>query len=123
MECAMTSTILLIEDEPIIRLSTAAMLEDAGYDVLEAGDASEAMVVLSGHPEIRLVLTDVQMPGVIDGLGLVEIINHDYPAIRSIVTSGRSGPQEARQRGARSFLMKPYTAAAMEAALKEALAA
>jgi two-component system, response regulator PdtaR len=116
-------TILLIEDEAVIRLNSAAMLADAGYDVLEAGDASEALALLSGHPEITLVLTDVQMPGVIDGLMLVEIINQDYPAIRSVVTSGKASWRDARQCGAQSYLPKPYSAEAMEAALKQALAA
>src|SRR5580698_8037145 len=105
-------TILLIEDEAIIRLGTTAMLEDAGYEVMEAGDASEALAILSSHPEIDVVLTDVQMPGVIDGLNLVEIINQDYPAIRCIVTSGKASLGEAKQCGARSYLPKPYSATA-----------
>jgi two-component system, response regulator PdtaR len=112
-----SSTILLTEDEPVIRLGTSAMLEDAGYRVLEAGDASEALVLLSQHPEISLVLTDVQMPGAIDGLALVCIIQADYPKIRSIVTSGRSGSPEARQCGAAKFLPKPYTARTIQAAV------
>lgn len=116
-------TILLIDDEAVIRLSTAAMLEDAGYGVLEAADGSEALALLSSHPEISVVLTDVQMPGAIDGLDLVEIVQQDYPAIKSIVASGRSGLREARQSGAGGFLAKPYTAAAMHEALKKVLAA
>ena len=116
-------TILLIEDEAVIRLGTIAMLEDGGYEVLEAGDASEALAILSGHPEIDVVLTDVEMPGVIDGLSLVEIINQDYPSIRCIVTSGKASLDDARQYGAKFYLPKPYSAATMEAALKDALAA
>ena len=116
-------TVLLIEDEAVIRMRTAAMLEDAGYEVLEASDASEALALLSGHSEIKLVLTDVQMPGVIDGLALVEIIKADYPAVRSIVTSGLASLRQAKQCGAITYLPKPYNAKAMEAALKEAMAA
>src|ERR1700761_7159707 len=74
-------TILLIEDEALIRLGTAAMLEDAGYCVLEAGDADEALSLLASHSEIDVVVTDVQMPGTIDGLVLVEIITREFPGI------------------------------------------
>ena len=118
-----SSTVLLIEDEPLIRLGTSAMLEDAGYQVLEACDASEALIMLSLHPEICVVLTDVQMPGSMNGLELVGIIHIAYPAIKSIVTSGRSGAPEARRCGASAFLSKPYTALTIESAINEALAA
>ena len=117
------ATILLIEDEPIIRLGTSAMLEDAGYQVLEACDASEALVILAHHPEISVVLTDVQMPGRMDGLALVSVISANYPAVKSIVTSARSDLSEARKCGASSFLSKPYTAYTIQAAVRGALAA
>ncbi len=97
------------------------MLEDAGYQVVEACDAREALEMLAAHPEISIVITDVQMPGSMDGLALVDIINVEYPAITTIVTSGRSGLPEARQCGA-SFLPKPYSANSIQAAIKAALA-
>ena len=68
-------------------------------------------------------MTDVQMPGTIDGLVLVEIIKRDFPAIRSIVTSGRSNLSDARKSGAGEFLSKPYSAASIGAAVRKAMAA
>lgn len=110
-------TILLIEDEALIRMSTAAILEDEGYLVLEAASADGAQALLAQHPEIAIVVTDVQMPGSLDGLELVELLHRDFPHIRILVTSGRSGPQDMRGGGAVSFLSKPYTAPALQKAL------
>jgi CheY-like chemotaxis protein len=123
MERAMepATTILLIEDESIIRMGTAAILEDAGYRVLEAGHAGEAIEILETHPEIDLVVTDVQMPGPVDGLGLVATIGHVHPRIRTLVTSGRATGQDARQCGANKFLSKPYSAADLQSAVQKTL--
>ena len=111
-------TVLLVEDEGIIRMASAAILEDAGYDVLEAADAEEALTALGCHPEVDVVVTDVQMPGKLDGLKLVEVIAHDYPQVQTLITSGLTGPQEAKESGAAKFLAKPYTAAAIQSAVK-----
>ena len=111
-------TILLIEDEPLIRMATAAMFEDEGNSVLEATDADSALLILETHAEIDVVITDVQMPGKIDGLALVEIISRDYPHVRSLVTSGRTCLEDAKRCGASGFLAKPYTALAIQSALQ-----
>jgi two-component system, response regulator PdtaR len=111
-------TILLIEDEALIRMATAAMLEDAGYCVLEGQDADAALEALCAHPEIDIVITDVQMPGKIDGLKLAQIIGQDYPRIQTVVTSGRASLSEARQCGAKKFLPKPYTADAIQSVVQ-----
>ena len=116
-------TILLIEDEALIRMATAAMLEDAGYRVVEAMNADEALVTLGEGQQIDIVITDVQMPGRLDGLELVEIITEKYPHILSLVTSGRASLREARDCGAKKFLTKPYTATAIQSAVEAVLAA
>lgn len=111
-------TILLIEDEPLIRMGTSAMLEDGGYTVLEAGDATEAQALLASHPEISIVVTDVQMPGAMDGLALTSMLKRDHSHIRVLITSGRTGLHEAREHGASNYLSKPYTAHAIQRALE-----
>jgi CheY-like chemotaxis protein len=116
-------TILLIEDEFLIRMSTAAILEDEGYAVLEAGSADEAQSLLTAHPEIGIVVTDVQMPGSMDGFDLVALLHRDHPHIRILVTSGRSGLQHRQSGGQISFLSKPYTAPALQKALSAFTAA
>lgn len=116
-----STTILLIEDESLIRMGTVAMLEDAGHLVLEAANAEEALDVLHDHPEIRLVITDVQMPGVLDGLELVETMRRDYPEIRTLVTSGRASSRDAHDCGAHKFLSKPYSATELESVVEKLL--
>ena len=111
-------TVLLVEDEGIIRMASAAILEDAGYDVLEAADAEEALATLGDHPEVDVVVTDVQMPGRLDGLKLIEAIANDYPQVKTLVTSGLAGVKEARESGAAKFLAKPYTAAGIQSAVR-----
>ena len=68
----MADTILLVEDQTLVRLALAHHLGECGYAVLEAENADEALVLLGRHPEIDVVFTDVQMPGSMDGLGLAE---------------------------------------------------
>jgi len=65
------SGILVVEDEAMIRMHVVCLLEDEGFVVLEARHSAEAMSVLANHPHVSLLLTDVRMPGPIDGLGLV----------------------------------------------------
>jgi len=103
-------TILVVEDEALIRMSTVATLEDAGYCVLEAQNSPEALQVLSHHAEISILVTDVRMTGAMDGLALVAQVRLDHPAIRAIVVSGTTTATEAIDAGALGFLTKPYMA-------------
>jgi len=114
-------TILVVEDEALIRLSTTATLEDAGFLVLEAGNSAEALEILSHHGEVRVMMTDVNMPGLMNGLGLVSRVRCDHPAIRSIVVSGHSCAMDAGKAGATRFLPKPYMAQAMVQAVTDTL--
>jgi two-component system, response regulator PdtaR len=101
-------TVLVVEDEAIIRMSTVAILEDAGYAVFEAQNSIEALEQLSQHAQIGIMLTDVRMPGRMDGLSLVTRVQTDYPAIRAIVMSAHTTAKEARDAGALGFVFKPY---------------
>ena len=101
-------TVLVVEDEAFIRMSTVASLEDAGLRVLEAGNSAEAMYVLSQHDEISVLVTDVRMPGAMSGLALVSRVQRDHPLIRAIVVSGNATATEAYKAGAARFIPKPY---------------
>jgi CheY-like chemotaxis protein len=71
--------ILLVEDDVLVRFTTAEILRDAGFDVLEAVDSSEALALLTtGHP-LNLVVTDVRMPGHMDGVQLASVIKNSRP--------------------------------------------
>jgi CheY-like chemotaxis protein len=101
-------TVLVVEDEALIRMSTVASLEDAGLRVLEAGNSAEALYVLGQHAEIRVLVTDVHMPGKMDGLALVSQVQRDHPVIRAVVVSGNATATQAYQAGAARFISKPY---------------
>jgi two-component system, response regulator PdtaR len=65
-----SAAVLIVEDEPLIRMGAVSLIEDAGFEVYEAGSADAAIALLERHEEIRLIFTDVDMPGSMDGLKL-----------------------------------------------------
>jgi two-component system, response regulator PdtaR len=105
--------VLVVEDEPLVGLAAIEMLEDAGYAVLHAPDADEAIKLLEKHPEIRLLFTDVQMPGSMDGVKLVEACRKRWPPVRIVVTSGNPRPTLLGEDTI--FVPKPYDAATLHA--------
>ena len=100
--------ILVVEDEVLIRLSAVDTLEAAGYEVIEAGNADAAIKILEARPDIRLVFTDVAMPGSMDGLKLAHYVRDRWPPIHLIVTSGHLVVQEGALPLGAKFFGKPY---------------
>jgi CheY-like chemotaxis protein len=114
-------TILVVEDEILVRAMVADDLREQGYRVIEATHADDALSVLRSGVPVELVLTDVQMPGPLDGLGLARLIRADYPAIKVIIASGcvRGTAVEA---AASAFFAKPYNVRALVAEIARLLA-
>ena len=112
-------TVLVVEDEVLVRLSIVDELQDRGFLVLDAGNAAGAIDLLSAHPEISVLFTDVDMPGSMDGLKLAAAVRDRWPPIRIIVTSGHRKvelgdlPKESR------FLDKPYAADEVASVVRE----
>ena len=98
--------VLLVEDEPLVRVMASEGLEEAGYAVLEATNAEDALHVLASRPDVGVLFTDVNMPGKLDGLALAELVHRQWPAIKLVVTSGRPLPGVVPDDG--RFLAKPY---------------
>lgn len=112
--------ILIAEDEDLIRDLVCEFLEDAGFRVVEVANAAQAMDVVSDHPEIDLVMTDINMPGKMDGHGLADWISTNRPQLPVLLTSGRvycPGGRSPRQR----FIAKPFALAALEREIRELL--
>ncbi|QDM15425.1 response regulator [Tardiphaga sp. vice352] len=111
--------ILVVEDEMVIRMDVVEMLDAAGFDIFEATNADEAIQMLERNSDIRLVFTDIDMPGSMNGLKLAATVRDRWPPIRIIATSGhfkvRAGdlPADAR------FIAKPYQAAQIISAVRE----
>jgi len=100
--------VLVVDDEPLIRMNAADMLLDAGFSVLEAADAAAALRVLGDHPEIQVLFTDVNMPGEMDGLDLARRVHQLRPEVHLIVTSGKVAPSAGAIPDDGDFLGKPY---------------
>ena len=112
--------ILLVEDEVLIRLMLADELRDAGHQVIEASDADEALVILEAtQPD--LIISDVRMPGSIDGLGLLAHVRTSLPVLPVIITSAHLDPAHAHSQGANLFVPKPYLCGVMLDAAEELL--
>lgn len=100
--------VLVVEDEPLVRMVAADALADKGIMAWEASDANEALHVLEEHPSIGLVFTDVNMPGEMNGLGLAQEVSTRRPDVSLIVTSGAVTIADEDLPDNGSFLPKPY---------------
>ena len=100
--------VLVVEDEFISRLHAVSLVEEAGYKAVEASNAEEAIAVLEARKDIRIVFTDIDMPGTMDGLKLAHAIRTRWPPIELIVTSGHFhlSDDDMPERG--QFFPKPY---------------
>jgi CheY-like chemotaxis protein len=84
-----TARILVVEDEALIRWDLTSRLEEAGYETVEAGSADEAMNILENDRDIRIVFTDIQMPGTMDGLELARYVRARWPPTIIVISSGK----------------------------------
>jgi CheY-like chemotaxis protein len=101
----MRTLVLVVEDEPVIRMSAVAMIEDAGYDAVEAADADEAIKLLERWPEIKAVFSDIEMPaGSMNGLTLIHAVRERWPLAVLILASGRISPTAVESLPARCIL-------------------
>src|ERR1700719_2199326 len=80
--------VLIVEDDFLVRMNAVEMIGDAGFDVIEAGNADEAIAILEARPDIHVVFTDIQMPGSMDGLKLARFIKGRWPPVKIVATSG-----------------------------------
>jgi two-component system, response regulator PdtaR len=102
------STILVVEDDILIRMAIADELRERGFDVLEAYNAEEALTLLQSPIPIGLLFTDVQMPGSMDGLELAALVANTHPELKIIITSGNGSLEARAVELADAFLLKPY---------------
>lgn len=114
-------TVLLVDDEALPRMAAADLLDDAGFRVVEASSADEALRLLQGDPEdFDILVTDVHMPGSMDGLALAAEVDRRWPRIVLVVTSGlaRYSDRDIPDHG--RFVPKPWTIASMVGAIEGA---
>ena len=104
----MAPLVLIVEDEFLVRLYAVEMIQEAGYRAVEAADADEAIRVLETRNDIKIVFTDVNMPGSMDGLKLAHVVRDRWPPVQLIVSSGRIVIPERELPAGGRFLGKPY---------------
>ena len=102
--------VLVVEDEPLIRMTAVDMFEDAGFTVVEATSGHDALHALRLMPDLHILFTDIELPGDMNGLALALVIEKEFPDVGLIIVSGRVSPERAEMPVKGIFLPKPYEA-------------
>jgi YesN/AraC family two-component response regulator len=85
-----STKVLVVEDEPLVRMLAMDLVEHAGLEALEAENADDAITLLSTDPSVRILMTDINMPGSMDGIKLAAVVRERYPSIGIVVVSGKA---------------------------------
>lgn len=100
--------VLVVEDEPLLRFDAVDLIEEAGFNVYSAANADQAILLLERHPDIRVLFTDIDMPGSMDGLKLAHAVRKRWPPVTIIVTSGHMDVKAEQMPENGLFFSKPY---------------
>lgn len=111
--------VLVVEDEPLIRMDIADQLQNLDFEVMEAANAAEALDMLTANPNIQVIFTDIDMPGSMDGLKLAAAVRDRWPPVKIIVTSGHRKVAMAELPDDSRFFAKPYVGNAVASAMRE----
>jgi CheY-like chemotaxis protein len=111
--------ILVAEDEVLLRILISEVLQDQGYNVVEAANAAEALRVLAACPDVRVVVTDVEMPPGPSGIELAQHVRERWPYIQVLITSGRVIPAGLPEGVV--FIAKPWTAVSLAECVNKAV--
>src|SRR3954463_15366963 len=119
LSTAKRPVVLIVEDEFLLRMNAVDMIRAAGFEVVEAANADEAIEILETRRDITVVFTDIQMPGSMDGLKLARAVRGRWPPIKIVATSGRVNIAESDLPEGGRFLPKPYNQAQVTGLLRE----
>lgn len=100
--------VLVVEDEPLLLWLASEMIEEAGFEVLQASNATIAIATMEDRQDVRVVFTDVDMPGGINGIKLAACVRARWPTVQVIVTSGKPWPADEPVPADVEFFSKPY---------------
>ena len=115
-------TVLVVEDEPLLRMDAVDMVEDAGFDCIAAANAGQAMQLLEARSDIGIILSDISMPPGMNGTELVAIVRDRWPPIKIILLSGQFALGEIDLPEGGMFFRKPYRSEAVVAAMNQLVA-
>lgn len=117
VKTAQTVIVLVVEDELLIRIGAVDVVNDLGFETVEASSADEAIAILERRSDIRIVFTDIHMAGSMDGLELAACVRNRWPPISFIVVSGEKRPLASQMPEGAYFFAKPYNAGEVGKAL------
>ena len=112
--------VLVVDDECFVRMGAVQLVEQAGHQVIEAANADDAIRILESRTDVEIVLSDVKMPGSMDGLELIRVIRTRWPPIRLILTSGKALAAQSAMPLGSVFLSKPFAYQELAGALERA---
>lgn len=115
---AIKPTVLIVEDELLLRMRAVDIVEDAGFTPLEAVNADDALALLESRSDIELLFTDIQMPGTMNGLKLAHAVHERWPLIKIILVSGQVTPKAEDRPADSRFFGKPVEVQQMIAELQ-----
>jgi CheY-like chemotaxis protein len=113
--------VLVTEDEVLVRMLIADVLQEAGYTVLEATTAVEALALLEARPDIGVLFADIDLPGGVDGVELARRVGDRHPGVALVLSSGRNRPGGDGVPAGACFVPKPWTNAALMACIARAV--
>ena len=111
--------VLIVEDELLIRMEAVEMIAAAGFEVVDAANADEAIEILEARRDISVIFTDIQMPGSMDGLKLARAVRGRWPPIKIVATSGQVAISATDLPEGGRFLPKPYSPMEVMGVLRE----
>lgn len=114
----MASKILVVEDDGLIRLDLVDTLSNLGFEVFDAANADQALAIMENEPTIHALLTDIDMPGSMNGLQLASLTAKRWPQRKIVVISGRYSPSQGSLPEGAAFLSKPVADAQLETAIQ-----
>lgn len=101
-------SVLVVEDEALVRMGIAQHLSDEGFKVYEAAGADQAIDILAAHSDIKVLFTDIDMPGRLDGLKLAAAVRDRWPPVKIVITSGQRSVEAREMPSGARFFTKPY---------------
>ena len=100
--------VLIVEDEPLIRMDAIDIVEDAGFRTYEAASADDALLVMDRVDDIAILFTDVDMPGSMNGLELAAHVRDTRPSVKILITSGIFNVDQSPLPNGSVVIQKPY---------------
>jgi len=123
LDAPVKPAVIVVEDEPLLLLDDMCLFEEAGFEAIPAANAAEALTILEDRSDIRVVVTDISMPGDMDGLALCAAIRDRWPPVDFILISGHAPPEQNALPSRAVFLAKPYNVAELLKELKAFMSA